>query len=142
MFVRCHTCDRFCDLPQRISRQQHLGDHDRLGTQQRSRYFTCSACSKRISRSTIENSWFGRFEAAGKTAHDLAVVESADAFTVAKLQGGYTRYLRTWRGLKPGVGASLSAGFVPERLKPAYGSRVNTGFGVFLTLRPAAMMMF
>src|SRR5439155_1456590 len=46
-----------------------------------------------------------------------------------------------WKGLKPGIGASLSAGFVPEGLKSAYGSRVNAGFGVFLTLRPAAMMM-
>ena len=86
------------------------------------------------------DTWFGRFEAASKTAHDLAVAESADAFTVAKLQGGYTRYFSAWRGLKPGVGASLSAGLVPERLESAYGSRVNAGFGVFVTLRPAAMM--
>jgi YHS domain-containing protein len=84
---------------------------------------------------------FGRFEGVSKTAHDLAVAESDEAFTVAKLQGGYTRYLPTWNGLKPGVGMSLSAGFVPEGLKSAYGSRVNGGFGVFLTLRPAAMMM-
>ncbi len=87
------------------------------------------------------DTWFGRFEAASKTAHDLAVVESADAFTVAKLQGGYTRYFSTWQGLKPGVGASLSAGFVPKRLEPVYSSRINAGFGMFVTLRPAAMMM-
>ena len=43
-------------------------------------------------------------------------------------------------GLKPGVGASVSAGFVPERLEPVYGGRINPGFGVFVTLRPAAMM--
>jgi hypothetical protein len=87
------------------------------------------------------DSWFGRFEAVGKTAHDLVLAESHEAFTVAKLQGGYTRYLTTWRGLKPGVGGTLSAAFVPEGLKTAYGSRVNLGFGVFLTLRPAALMM-
>lgn len=87
------------------------------------------------------DTWFGRFEAVSKTAHDLAVPESDDAFTVAKLQGGYTRYLPAWKGLKPGVGVSVSAGFVPEGLKSAYGGRVNGGFGVFLTLRPAAMMM-
>jgi len=46
-----------------------------------------------------------------------------------------------WKGLKPGVGAAVSAGFVPEELKAAYGSRVNAGFGVFVTLRPAAMTM-
>jgi YHS domain-containing protein len=85
------------------------------------------------------DAWFGRFEVANKSAHDLAVAESADAFTVAKLQGGYTRYFRAWRGLKPGVGASVSAGFVPERLERTYGRRVNAGFGVFVTLRPAAM---
>lgn len=84
---------------------------------------------------------FGRFEGVGKTAHDLVVSESGEAFTVAKLQGGYTRYLPTWKGLKPGAGISLSAGFVPEELESAYGSRVNAGFGVFLTLRPAAMTM-
>jgi hypothetical protein len=91
---------------------------------------------------TLEDrdSWFGRFETADKTGHDLAIAESDQDFAVAKLQGGYTRYLSAWKGLKPGIGASLSAGFVPERLKSAYGSRVNAGFGVFLTLRPAAMM--
>jgi YHS domain-containing protein len=87
------------------------------------------------------DTWFGRFEVASKTAHDLAVDESADAFTVAKIQGGYTRYFSAWQGLKPGVGASVSAGFVPERLPAIYGSRINPGFGVFVTLRPAAMTM-
>ena len=86
------------------------------------------------------DSWFGRFEVVGKTAHDLALDESDEAFTVAKLQGGYTRYLDAWKGFKPGIGASVSAGLVPEGLKAAYGSRVNLGFGVFVTLRPAVMM--
>lgn len=87
------------------------------------------------------DSVFGRFEIVGKTAHDLALTETEETFTVAKLQGGYTRYFDAWRGFKPGVGAALSAGFVPESLRPAYGSRVNTGFAVFLTFRPAAMTM-
>jgi hypothetical protein len=85
--------------------------------------------------------WFGRLEAVGKTAHDLAVDGLGDAFTVSKLQGGYTRYLDTWKGFRPGVGGVLSLGIVPERLKPAYGSRVNIGLGVFITLRPAVMTM-
>jgi YHS domain-containing protein len=87
------------------------------------------------------DTWFGRFEAANKTAKDLDVADSADAFAIAKLQGGYTRYFSAWLGLKPGVGASVSAGFVPKRLEPVYDSRINVGFGVFATLRPAAMMM-
>jgi hypothetical protein len=86
------------------------------------------------------DTWFGRFELSGKSSHDLAI-ESDDIFTVAKLQGGYTRYFEAWRGLKPGVGAGLSAGFVPESLKAVYGSRVNVGVAVFVTLRPAEHSM-
>jgi hypothetical protein len=84
---------------------------------------------------------FGRFEAVGKTAHDLGVDESLDTFAVAKLQGGYTRYFRTWRGLRPGAGVAASAAFVPQGLESIYGRRVNPGAAVFLTLRPAAMTM-
>jgi hypothetical protein len=29
---------------------------------------------------------------------------------------------------------------VPESLEPVYGGRINPGFGVFVTVRPAAMM--
>jgi YHS domain-containing protein len=86
------------------------------------------------------HAWFGRFEMASKTAHDLGVAETAEAFTVAKLQGGYTRYFSARQGLKPGVGATVSAGFVPGSLERVYGGRINPGFGVFVTLRPAAMM--
>ena len=89
------------------------------------------------------DTWFGRFELAGKTAHDLDLhdVDGAETFTVGKLQGGYTRYLGAWKGVKPGFGVSASAGFVPRPLEAAYGSRVNPGIGVFLTIRPAAMRM-
>lgn len=87
------------------------------------------------------DSIFGRFEVVGKSAHDLVVAEPPESLTVAKLQGGYTRYLRARRGLQAGVGGSVSAGFVPRSLQATYGSRVNGGFGVYLTLRPAAMTM-
>jgi hypothetical protein len=82
------------------------------------------------------DTWFARFELAGKSGHDLAI-DSPGIFTVAKLQGGYTRYFYAWNGLKPGLGAGLSAGFVPDSLKTLYGSRVNVGVAVFVTLRPA-----
>ncbi len=82
------------------------------------------------------DTWFGRAELSEKSGHDLDL-PSHDVFTVGKLAGGYTRYLNAWRGLRPGVGASVSAGFVPSSLEPLYGSRVNVGFGLFLTLRPA-----
>ena len=82
------------------------------------------------------DTWFGRFEFAGKSGHDLAI-ESPDIFAVAKLQAGYTRYFEAWNGLKPGIGAGVSAGFVPDALKSFYGSRVNLGLAAFVTLRPA-----
>ena len=89
------------------------------------------------------DTWFGRFEVVEKTAHDLDLhdVNGAEAFTVAKLQGGYTRYLAAWKGLKPGFGVSASAGFVPRSLETVYGSRVNPGLGVFFTVRPVVMRM-
>jgi hypothetical protein len=86
------------------------------------------------------DSWFGRFELSHKSGHDLAI-ESKKIFTVAKLQAGYTRYFSAWRGLRPGAGAGLSAGFVPESLKAFYGGRVTFGFAVFVTLRPADQSM-
>ncbi len=87
------------------------------------------------------DTWFGRLEVAGKPAHDLDVHGRGDVFTVGKLQVGYTRYLSPLRGLKPGFGAGFSAGFVPLSLKPVYGGRTNLGFGLYLTLRPAAHRM-
>lgn len=83
--------------------------------------------------------YFGRFEVAGKSAHDLAVEDAPGSFSVAKLQGGYTKYfgpplLRSWA---PGVGAAVSASFVPARLRSAYGGRVSIGAAAYLTLRPA-----
>jgi YHS domain-containing protein len=99
---------------------------------------------------TLEDrdAWYGRFETVDKSAHDLDLpgslvhdVEREEVFIVSKLQGGYTRYLPAWRGLKPGLGLSASAGFVPSALESVYGSRVNVGFGVFFNIRPAVMRM-
>ena len=83
------------------------------------------------------HAWFGRFEIVGKRAHDLDL-DGTDTFAVGKLQGGYTRYLAAWHGLKSGVGAAVSGGFVPADLRSVYGSRVNVGLAVFATLRPAS----
>jgi hypothetical protein len=82
------------------------------------------------------DTWFGRFEVSGKSGHDLAI-ESHDVFTVAKLQGGYTRYLAPRGGLAPGIGGALSAGVVPGSLAAVYGGRVTFGFAVYVTARPA-----
>src|SRR5688572_28411266 len=85
--------------------------------------------------------WFGRLEIAEKPAHDLHVHESTGSFVVGKAQGGYTRYLAQASGFRLGVGGHLAAGFVPETLRPQYGSRANLGVGFFVTLRPAAHKM-
>jgi hypothetical protein len=82
------------------------------------------------------DNWYGRFELAGKSGHDLDL-PTHDVFTVAKLAGGYTRYAAPWRSLQAGIGGGISAGIVPARLEPVYGSRVNTGVAVYLTVRPA-----
>jgi hypothetical protein len=87
------------------------------------------------------HTWFGRFEVGNKSAHDLDVHGTDEVFTVAKFQAGYTRYLAARRGLKVGFGGTVSAGIVPSDLKPVYGSRMNLGWGVFVTLRPATHRM-
>jgi hypothetical protein len=85
------------------------------------------------------DTWYGRFEGAGKSAHDLDAAEPPSDFAVSKLQGGYSRYLPAWHGFQPGAGAGISVGIVPETLRRVYGSRTNVGFAVYLTLRPAAI---
>lgn len=87
------------------------------------------------------DTWFGRLEVVQKTPHDLDVLPTKEAFTVSKIEGGYTRYISAMAGFKAGVGAAVSAGIVPGDLKAAYGGRVNPGFAIFLTMRPAAMAM-
>jgi hypothetical protein len=82
------------------------------------------------------HSWFGRFEIAQKTGHDLGVPDTQETFVVSKLQGGYARYFSEGAEFKVGVGAAASAGIVPEALRSVYGGRVNPGFAVFLTVRP------
>src|SRR4030095_11205144 len=69
------------------------------------------------------DTWFGRFEVVGKTPHDLVVPETQETFTVARLQAVSSRSFTAWNGFKPGVGGALSAGIVPEPLKPVYGNR-------------------
>ena len=87
------------------------------------------------------HTWFGRFEATGKTGHDLGLPLEDDSFTVAKLQGGYTRSFAARRGIVAGIGGALSASIVPQALVATYGGRVNPGVAFFVTVRPARVMM-
>ncbi len=87
------------------------------------------------------HTWFSRAEVVGKEAHDLSLHGPRQVFAVGKLQAGYVRQFRSRTGLQPGIGASVSAGVVPEPLRTVFGSRVNRGFGVFVSLRPARHQM-
>jgi hypothetical protein len=88
------------------------------------------------------HTWFGRLEVVAKPAHDLHVHEYiTQVFTVAKLQGGYTRNLKPWKGMIPGVGGSVSASLVPPLLAPRYNGRIAPGLGVFLSVRPPRHVM-
>jgi hypothetical protein len=82
------------------------------------------------------DTFYGRFEWSQKSGHDLVVEPDEDVYDVAKVQLGYTRYFPEWERWTPGIGAAISAGIVPGSLEPAYGSRFNGGFAIYLTLRP------
>jgi YHS domain-containing protein len=86
------------------------------------------------------DAWFGRWEVAGKTPHDLELTTASEStLTLTKVQGGYVRYLPAVRGFKVGFGAEGSVGVVPAELRSVYGSRANVGAGIFVTVRPAMM---
>ena len=77
-----------------------------------------------------------------KPAHDLHAHEYATSvFTVGKLQGGYVHYFAPRKGLVSGVGGSVSAGLVPRELTHGYYRRVEPGFSLFFTVRPARHVM-
>jgi hypothetical protein len=88
------------------------------------------------------HTWFGRAEVVGKPAHDLHAHEFADrVFAVGKIEVGYTRALRPWRSLVPGIGGTFSLAIVPEELAPRYTRQVSPGFGVFVSIRPVRHQM-
>ena len=78
---------------------------------------------------------YGRFEWTSKTGHDLDLATDETVGTV-KIQGGFTRYLRSYAGMMFGAGAEAQMSIVPENLESVYGRRINPGFGVYLTVRP------
>jgi hypothetical protein len=88
------------------------------------------------------HTWFGRAEVVEKPAHDLHAHEFSNSiFTIGKLQGGYVRQFRPWRGMVAGIGGTISASFVPPQLASRYNGRVAPGFGLFLSVRPSRHVM-
>jgi hypothetical protein len=60
---------------------------------------------------------------------------------VGKLQAGYERTLKGWRGLVPGVGGSVTLAIVPPELELRYSGRYSPGYVVFVSLRPRSHVM-
>ena len=88
------------------------------------------------------HTWFGRAEIVQKAAHDLGShAFENEIFTVGKLQAGYMRSFRAWKGLMPGIGGSITLNFVPEKLSEQYDGRVRPGFAVFFNVRPTRHVM-
>jgi hypothetical protein len=84
------------------------------------------------------HTWFGRAELAGKPGHDLHMhATPTTIYPVGKIQAGYVRSRPTGNGIVLGVGGTASIGIVPPALVPRYPRRVNPGFGVFASIRPA-----
>jgi hypothetical protein len=91
---------------------------------------------------TERHTWFGRLEVVGKPAHDLHAHEFiTQVFTVAKVEAGYVRHLKTWLGLVSSVGGVGMVSAVPALLAPRYGGRFVPGFAVFASVRPAQPRM-
>jgi hypothetical protein len=88
------------------------------------------------------HTWFARAEIVGKPGEDLHVHEDpARVFVVGKLQAGYERAFKGWRGLVPGVGGSASVIIVPSELESRYSGRFSPGYVVFVSLRPRSHVM-
>ncbi len=71
---------------------------------------------------SVKDTVFARAEWVQKSGHDLDVETAPDdVFGVAKVQGGYTRWLGAAAGLRLGVGGSLGIARLPRGLRPLYG---------------------
>jgi hypothetical protein len=83
---------------------------------------------------------FARADVGHKDAHDLGLDDPEGRLRVLKLQGGYVHDLQVSETFEAGIGVSISGSIVPEALRNAYSGRTLPGIGVFLSLRPGAMI--
>jgi hypothetical protein len=84
------------------------------------------------------NTLFGRAELVQKSASDLSLTGFPidQLFNIGSASLGYIRELKRGCGATIGFGASGTVNFVPDALRPSYGSRAPLGAMVFLRLRP------
>jgi hypothetical protein len=88
------------------------------------------------------DTFFGRVEVVGKPAHDLHAHEfGTRIFTVGKIQGGYVRYLKPWKGILTGLGGTVAGSLVPADLAPRYDGRIAPSVVGFVVIRPARHVM-
>ena len=89
------------------------------------------------------NTVFGRAEYVRKSGEDLAldgvVVSPEDELPLRTLSLGYVREVGTAKFLGFGIGARGTVSWVPETLRPAYGSATPTGLALFIRVRPKPM---
>ena len=85
---------------------------------------------------------FGRGEVGGMPAHHLHAHEySTSVFAIGKAQLGYVRQLSTVKGMRPGIGGTVSVSFLPVELAPRYSGRTAPSIGVFFSLQAARHQM-
>jgi len=104
--------------------------------------FSNSALAETNLMLDMRNTIFGRVEYVQKSAADLAVSNVGDGqFNVGAIALGYVRELLTSNAGSLGLGARGTINFIPEALRPTYGTRTPLGLGVFLRYRPNKMDM-
>ena len=85
---------------------------------------------------------FGRGETGGMPAHHLHAHEySGSVVSIGKVQLGYVRHLGATKGVRPGIGGTVSLSFLPAELAPRYSGRTAPGFGLFFSLQAARHQM-
>ena len=80
---------------------------------------------------------FARFEWVQKLGHDLVVPGPEDAkYGVAMASIGYAHRFAQLGPVVPIVGGAIDLGYVPDELRPSYGTRAPFGAFVFIGLQP------
>lgn len=83
------------------------------------------------------NALFGRVEYVRRTAADLALLGSVSReLDIGAVSLGFERGLRSFAGLRSGLGARATLNPVPEELRLFYGSRTPAGVILYGQVRP------
>ena len=88
------------------------------------------------------NSVFGRVEWVQKDAEELVIPTAATdtRYNVSSMALGYVREMAQYAGASLGLGVRGSLNFLPEALKPTYGTRTPVGIAVYARVRPSTLL--